>query len=295
MAVATLAACESRFAPLREVQDPVYSIDLRYWGVPPNPEQRERIEAAALRWEELISRGIPNTEVRGTAGCGAGSPAVDAEVDDVIIFVRVTEIEALAESGPCTVRADGGLPVTATVWLDGPTRLDRLDLDFVEALATHEIGHALGFGSLWPESGLLGEPSLSGGQDPHFRGANAVQEFNAAGGLGYAGNKVPVEVFGGPGTADSHWRASVIGDSELMSFTILLGPNPLSRMTAGAMIDLGYEVDFSAADDYVLPGSTTLAPSRAPVISEAFPRLTESPPRWSVTVIDRSGAIVGGR
>lgn len=291
----SLGACESRFAPLLEVQDPTFSIDLRYWGLAPTPEQRLQVEAAVATWESLISRGLPNAEVVGDAGCGAGSPAVNETVDDIVIFVRVIEIQALAESGPCKVREDGGLPITATVWLDGPTRLDDLSPEFIRSLVTHEIGHALGFGSLWTEAGLIGEPSLSGGQDPHFRGANALEEFNAAGGLGYSGKKVPVERTGGAGTADSHWRRSVMGESELMSFTIVGGANPLSRITAAAMVDLGYAVDFSAADDYVLPGSAALAPALRPAEDAAFPRLTESEPRWSISVTDRLGSIVRTR
>ena len=272
--LAILAGCERSPTTPVDPADPTFSIDIRYWGLPPTTEQQERIEAAAARWERLISAGVPDAEVVGDIGCGVGSPELNATVDDIVVYVRVIDIVVLAESGPCKVRANGGLPITGTVWLDGPDRLGRLAPEFIESLVTHEIGHALGFGSLWNAKGLLGEPSLSGGTDPHFRGPRAQAEFDAAGGLAYTGKKVPVETFGGDGTADSHWRASVMGDAELMSFTI------------------GYQVDLSAADDYALPASTLLAPDRTPMFSEAYPRLSESPPRWSITVTDARGAVV---
>jgi hypothetical protein len=37
------------------------------------------------------------------------------------------------------------------------------------------------------------------------------------------------------------------------------GSNPLSRVTAGALGDLGYDVDLDACDPYTLPTPTALA------------------------------------
>ncbi|MDX1393551.1 MAG: leishmanolysin-related zinc metalloendopeptidase [Gemmatimonadota bacterium] len=287
MAVAaSVSACEDPFGP---VVDPEYSIDLRYWGDPPGEEQQARIASAVARWEGLIMRGLPPAFVEGDAGCGVGAPEMDEEVDDLVVFVRVIDIGALAESGPCLVRSDGGLPITATVWLDGPGRLSQLDPDFLESLVTHELGHALGFGTIWEDRALLREPSLSGGAEPHFAGTNAIAAFNAAGGLGFDGKKVPVETAGGHGTADSHWSQMPFGN-ELMTATVLPGPNPLSRVTAASMIDLGYEIDLEGSDDYVIPGADAdVAPARAPA---ELPPLTESAPRWPITAIDRRGAVV---
>ncbi|MFV1987568.1 MAG: leishmanolysin-related zinc metalloendopeptidase [Gemmatimonadota bacterium] len=275
--------------------DPDFDVDLRYWGQPPTEEQQGRIANAVARWERIITRGLPPAVVTGDAGCGPGSPAIDEEVDDVVVFVRIIDIEALAESGPCRVRVGTGtrLPITATVWIDGPDRIDQLDPEFLENLVTHELGHALGFGTLWDDKSLLREASLTGGRDPYFAGVSALAEFNSIGGLAVAGNKVPVERLGGAGTADSHWRESVFGERELMSFTVLLGENPLSRVTAASMADLGYDVDLAAADEYVLPGRQRAAVAPREETLE-YPRLTESTPRWSITVNDPAGAIVRG-
>jgi hypothetical protein len=55
----------------------------------------------------------------------------------------------------------------------------------------------------------------------------------------------------GPGTRLSHWRKSVL-DNELMTGFLNLGENPLSRITAGSMRDLGYGAA-SVGESYDLP------------------------------------------
>ena len=77
------------------------------------------------------------------------------------------------------------------------------DYAFV-SLVAHEIGHCLGFGTLWKPLGLQNESS-----DPHFLGVKARRWFNLSGGSNYRGKKVPTEAGSG------HWRRSVFGD-ELM-------------------------------------------------------------------------------
>jgi hypothetical protein len=62
-----------------------------------------------------------------------------------------------------------------------------------------------------------------------------------------------VENTGGPGTRDSHWRETV-HNAELMTGWIEGGgvANPLSEITIASMADMGYLVDMTAADPYVL-------------------------------------------
>jgi hypothetical protein len=82
--------------------------------------------------------------------------------------------------------------------------------------------------------------------------------------------RVPVENTGGPGTADGHWRETVFRN-ELMSGFISAAGNPLSRLTAASLGDMGYKVDLAAAEPYVLPNLTelaeegTLVPHTAPI------------------------------
>jgi hypothetical protein len=115
----------------------------------------------------------------------------------------------------------------------------------------HEMGHVLGYGTIWSLQGLLVGPAGSGGTDPHFIGANAVAAFDRIGGTSYTGGvKVPVEGMGGPGTADAHWREAVFGN-ELMTGFINSGvANPLSVVTVASQGDEGYLVNYAAADLY---------------------------------------------
>ena len=47
--------------------------------------------------------------------------------------------------------------------------------------------------------------------------------------------------------------------NELMSGFLDTGVNPISRLTVGALEDVGYEVDLDAADPYTLPTALELA------------------------------------
>jgi hypothetical protein len=128
------------------------------------------------------------------------------------------------------------------------------------------MGHVLGLGSLWSDMGLLADPSLppAGGTDPHFTGTAALTAFDFAGGAAYPGAKVPVENRGGPGTADVHWRESVLGN-ELMTGFIDFGANPLSAVSAASLADQGYQVDQAQADAYTLNAALRTRSSRLPV------------------------------
>jgi hypothetical protein len=70
---------------------------------------------------------------------------------------------------------------------------------------------------------------------------------------------VPVEATGGPGTALGHWRETTFG-AELMTGWAGPGTNlPLSRVTVGALADMGYTVNFAAADNYTLGSRSSAA------------------------------------
>jgi len=137
----------------------------------------------------------------------------------------------------------------------------------------HEMGHVLGFGTVckWVAEGTvgndgnllcpgevsyLGSPSLPDdpGADTYFSGQRAIAAFDAVGGSGYSGAKVPVENLAGPGSGDSHWRESVF-NTELMTPSLDGGGlNQLSIVTIEQFADIGYGVDVTGADSYTLPG-----------------------------------------
>ena len=208
--------------------------------------QRSVFQLAAARWSEIIVGNLPSVIVDGR------------EIDDVLIFARGTDIDGrggiLGQAGPMDLRPGTFLPST------GIMSFDTADLAVMEAngslvnVIIHEMGHVIGMGTIWRDLGLLfGARS----ENPTFRGTNAMREYGRLTGANVP-TPVPVANTGGAGTRDSHWRESVLGN-ELMTGFLGAGINPISRVTVAALEDLGYEVNYDAADDYVLPTALRLA------------------------------------
>ena len=123
----------------------------------------------------------------------------------------------------------------------------------------HEMGHVLGIGTLWPSADLVRNLSVGNpGNDTHFVGPLAIAAFDAAGGTGYTGGeKVPVENNGQAGSADAHWRESVLGN-ELMTSGLNSGSNPLSAITIQSLAAVGSR---AGGGD---PPDNSHAPERSP-------------------------------
>ena len=140
-------------------------------------------------------------------------------------------------------------------------------------------------------------PSLpdSPGADTHFAGAAAIAAFNAAGGTAYTGGgKVPVENMLEAGSADSHWRESVL-ENELMTPVIQSGvANPLSAITTESLSDLGYDVDSSGADSFTgIFSAPAPAGARARLTAPAgrVLNLKNDTYRGPIQVVDDSGFV----
>lgn len=240
-----------------------YDIELRTWNVPPTPPSASIVAAfanAKARWESVITNDVQDLSVNYSPGMYATCPAIREVIDDLLIFVSVDSIDdvgnIVGQAGPCLLRNGGPDDFTA---LAGAMTFDIADLDdldtqgLLEDVILHEMGHVLGIGVLW-DTLLVPSNCASGTVDPYFQGPLTIAAFDAAGGTGYAGNKVPVEDTGGTGTVCAHWRDTV-HDNELMTGWINSGTNPLSAITVQSLADMGYSVNLAAADAYALPAT----------------------------------------
>jgi hypothetical protein len=132
----------------------------------------------------------------------------------------------------------------------------------------HEIGHALGFAP----GNVIFDRWVTGST---WTGSNAVREYRGLAGTSVT--SVPLETGGGGGTVGAHWSETTFGAEIMTGFLNGGVANPLSRITVGAFADLGYTVNYAAADAYALPttpppltnGQTAALPTPIPVQSTA--------------------------
>jgi hypothetical protein len=189
------------------------------------------------------------------------TPSFNGTIDDILIDVLLQPIDGefgiLGAAGPCLVRTADALSVYGVMFFDTADLQFLEDLDLFDEVVVHEMGHVLGFGTLWE----FGRDLLdgTGGADPRFTGPLAIEAYDRLGGTG----TVPVEGNEeGPGTADSHWDETTF-DNELMTGFLNLGNNPLSALSVASMGDLGYVIDARAGDRYKLPQLSVAAISPA--------------------------------
>ena len=244
-----------------------YNITVRYLGNYTSAQLLAFAEAE-VRWESIITDDLPDVNQNLAAGECGDNPATNGPFDDLTIFVTIEPIDGpfgtLGQAGPCFVRVPGNLTVIGRMQIDVDD-MDLLESDgALQAVILHEMGHVLGFGTLWTPAGLLADPTDvndPGAKDTHFTGPQALIAFDAAGGASYTGAKVPVMNVGGAGTINSHWRDEVF-DPELMTGFLNEGFNPLSAVTVRSMQDLGYAVSVAGADPFSLSPALRVAGER---------------------------------
>lgn len=217
-----------------------FTIEVRFVGGL-NQTQKDAFAAAADRWTKVIVGDLPKAKVDGET------------IDDLVILAQGANIDGrgkiLGQAGPTHLRSSSA-GAAAFLPAKGQMTFDTADLEAMEERGTladviaHEMGHVLGIGTVWSQKKLLRD---AGSNNPTFRGPKAMKEYGILKGGGP--EPVPVENTGGAGTRDSHWR-EILFRNELMSGFIAAAGNPLSRMTAASLADIGYKVDLNAADPY---------------------------------------------
>lgn len=268
-----------------------FKIDIRFLSTMTSADSAAFL-AAKTKWETAIYQPVAGAHVVAGAGsCGSNSPALDTtNVTSVIIFASVVPIDGpgkiLAEAGPCLIRSTGFLPAL------GIMEFDSADVPGLGAslsdVILHEMGHVLGYGTIWDASlaNLIRNPCGTSNpctSDPYLVGTQATSAFFKVGGAIYTGGAIiPVENTGGQGTADGHWRETVFKAELLTGYYNSGMTNPLSLVSIAAMGDLGYTVNYAAADNYVLSW-----PLLATAVTQVH--LENDILRIPITVIDADG------
>jgi hypothetical protein len=235
-----------------------FDIDVRFFGSPPTPEVAAAFSDAANRIRGAISGDVPDFPLQNfdVGLCGVQPADILNEiVDDVVIYATITPIDGpgkiLGSAGPCLVRSSSRLSLV------GVMEFDVADVNLLVAtgrfpgVILHEMLHVIGVGTVWRDHGLI---AGSGGADPRYTGPLASARCNALGGAPVCGTTVPVENVGGPGSIESHWRESVFDNELMTSIAEFTGvPTPFSAITIGSLEDIGYAVNYFAADPYAVP------------------------------------------
>ncbi len=241
-------------------------------GVMPSANARAAVSAALARFEQVVTGEVANVTYPSSGLTPSTCQLVDASlmngafIDDVAILMAVGPIDGasgtLARGGFCGYGRNPAPPATIT----GQMKLDQVDqstasVTYLQDVIWHELAHAFGIGTLWQ-----GSTVFAATDSVRFTGANGKAEWTTLGGPSMGGpNDVPLEP-----TIAAHWNEGWF-NGEIMTPTTE-GPllrMPISRLTIGALIDLGWGAVLGAADAYSLPVcSPACTVSPAPVGTE---------------------------
>ena len=276
-----LAICFSCFASTASAD--IINIDV----TAVDPSALPTIQAAEAAWEERIQ--FYSTEI---------PRAILDQLSALTIVATVAPIDGvggiLGQAGPdAIVTFSPGDPTSpfnnVRPWAVAVAASMQFDLDdfpsleadgILQDVVEHEMGHALGFGTLFDLNGLVGP--LGGIGLTQYTGFN--MEGSASGGYALAGYRteinnplvtfVPLEQRGGPGTALGHWidappffnqvfttaftkeiLTGFAGDIDPDTGLIVFTPKFTSNATYGAMADLGFAV-IGINDQFAAPRGT---------------------------------------
>lgn len=201
-----------------------FNIALNYTG---DASYLTYFQQARTFWENVITADLPDS----------------GGIDDVRISATIVSIDGsggiLGSAGPTTLRGGSNLPITGTMQFDSADMANMVANGSLLGVIKHEMGHVLGLGSLWATFGFNTTPG-------QYTGAQALAAYKTAVGGNPGATFVPLEDNGGGGTANVHWEEDIF-TSELMT-GFANGTLQLSTITIGALEDLGYTVNYGAAE-----------------------------------------------
>ena len=239
-----------------EIDTPGFQITVNFANPALPASQKSVFEQAVARLQQIIVGDIPGVTLPG-----------GQFIDDMRITAFVETMDpglngfAFADAfrpGP------GGLPYSGEIHINAA----RIGNPGIYYTVIHEMLHSLGFyDSFFQQTNTV---TGLGTTMPLFTGANAVREYRSYFNLPTATGVPLYGDLAAAGSYGSHWDTLTVG-TEIMSVgwdTTSTDVRPFSRMTVAALDDIGYDVNYAAADNYVRP---------APPDSRAMPRAVAVP------------------
>jgi hypothetical protein len=204
-----------------------------------NPTQPllNALEDAAQFWENVI------THSDFTGGHTLNITVGGEELDNP---------NTIAQAGPTELDVNN-LPITGEATINtSPDNLNRLNTpEFFTRILIHEFGHVLGIGrGLWEFNDLIDLDPVNPTYNANTYAGNAYGELLGT----FEPTAIPLTIGEGEGSDFSHWREGLFGNEILTNEAENPGDlHPLSQLTIATLRDLGWNVNFGAAEPYSLP------------------------------------------
>jgi len=252
---------------------PIYPSDVLTYEYPITLNEDKNIILEAMeKWESVIT-GVPfyfgsndyNNKLAVRIVFRTNFNSGSLASTGIISFKKKTLANTFGEKLP----SEAKISLNYNKWQEykNTTKSDGKTKAFY--LILHELGHALGIGSVWmnvtntnPQTSAYNYDSSSNSY--FYNGSNGNREYRSVLGVTDTTYQIPLEDSGGYGTEIVHPEENEdrikdglthFGlDHELMTGYVETDDRPevLSRITVGMLEDLGYSVNYNNADNYYL-------------------------------------------
>lgn len=220
-----------------------------------NQSAKDAIASAARFWEEVIPERSAITQFKDLT---------------INILGAADVVSNLASGAPLVSTSNGSLFLVGGEAILNTVRFDLFNRDpnYLRSVMLHEFAHTLGFGTIWepltfPTLNQTIGRSLVNRTTQTYNG-NTYAGFAYGELLGQVGQGLAVPI----DDVYAHWSESVFKQELLTPF---IEPNgtvmPVSALTLSSLRDLGWRINYGAAQAYGLPQIVPSEPIVLPVLT----------------------------